>query len=242
VFECAPRLRRRRLCGSRSVGAHVRDAAAYVCWSLARAYDPTDAAPAIAVLAPALLAVACYDREARARARMPPALPPARAGRRRSQSGHAPAARGLQGARGRRTAQPYPTPYPCCAPRGAPAPCPEPRPTRRRRASRGRSARSQRASGAAPRAQVNCRRAAAAAFQEAVGRLGGLPHGIDVVAAADFFALAGRPQAFLAVGPAVAAFPEYRGALAEHLARRQARAARPGVGLGRLLGLGWVRC
>ncbi len=92
------------------------------------------------------------------------------------------------------------------------------------------------------RAQVNCRRAAAAAFQEAVGRLGGLPHGIDVVAAADFFALAGRPQAFLAVGPAVAAFPEYRGALAEHLARRQARAARPGVGLGRLLGLGWVRC
>ena len=54
---------------ARSVGAHVRDAAAYVCWSLARAYDPADVAPAFALLAPALLATACYDREVRAQMR-----------------------------------------------------------------------------------------------------------------------------------------------------------------------------
>lgn len=47
------------------MGAHVRDAAAYVCWSLARAYEPADVASVNAVLAPALLATACYDREAR---------------------------------------------------------------------------------------------------------------------------------------------------------------------------------
>lgn len=54
---------------ARSVGAHVRDAAAYVCWSLARAYDPADTAPAFTLLAPALLATACYDREVRAHMR-----------------------------------------------------------------------------------------------------------------------------------------------------------------------------
>ena len=210
----------------RSVGAHVRDAAAYVCWSLARAYAPADAAPAIAVLAPALLAVACYDREARARA---PHSACSAAGRQRSQHRHAPAAWGLQGARERRAALRGRLAVHLVAPL---APCPEPRMAGARRVSRVRDARGDRASGAAPRAQVNCRRAAAAAFQEAVGRLGGLPHGIDVVAAADFFALAARPAAFLAVGPAVAAFPEYRGALAEHLARRQARAVRPELGLG----------
>lgn len=46
-----------------SVGAHVRDAAAYVCWAFARAYTATDLAASISVLAPALLVTACYDRE-----------------------------------------------------------------------------------------------------------------------------------------------------------------------------------
>lgn len=59
---------------ARSVGAHVRDAAAYVCWSLARAYDPANAAPAFTLLAPALLATACYDREVRAHMRRPHVL------------------------------------------------------------------------------------------------------------------------------------------------------------------------
>ena len=46
-----------------SVGSHVRDAAAYVCWAFARAYESDVVAPAVHSLAPALLAVACYDRE-----------------------------------------------------------------------------------------------------------------------------------------------------------------------------------
>ena len=45
------------------MGSHVRDAAAYVCWAFARAYESDVIAPAVHSLAPALLAVACYDRE-----------------------------------------------------------------------------------------------------------------------------------------------------------------------------------
>ena len=31
--------------GNFSVGSHVRDAACYVCWAFARAYDPDDLKP-----------------------------------------------------------------------------------------------------------------------------------------------------------------------------------------------------
>ena len=31
--------------GNFSVGAHVRDAACYVCWAFARAYEPVDMQP-----------------------------------------------------------------------------------------------------------------------------------------------------------------------------------------------------
>ena len=41
----------------------MRDAAAYVCWAFARAYEKEAMAEAARQLAPALLAVACYDRE-----------------------------------------------------------------------------------------------------------------------------------------------------------------------------------
>ena len=51
----------------RSVGAHVRDAAAFACWALARAYSGREVAGAVAVLAPALLAAAAYDREVNCR-------------------------------------------------------------------------------------------------------------------------------------------------------------------------------
>lgn len=81
----------------RSIGSHVRDAAAYVCWAFARAYAPLVLQPSVDALAASLLVVACYDRE------------------------------------------------------------------------------------------VNCRRAAAAAFQEAVGRLGNFPHGMEILAVADYF-------------------------------------------------------
>ncbi len=44
-------------------------------------------------------------------------------------------------------------------------------------------------------AQVSCRRAAAAAFQEAVGRLGAFPDGLELLRTADYFSLSVRPQA-----------------------------------------------
>ncbi len=44
--------------------------------------------------------------------------------------------------------------------------------------------------------KVNCRRAASAAFQESVGRQGGVfPHGINILTAADYFTLGTRNQA-----------------------------------------------
>ena len=46
-----------------SVGAHIRDAAAYVCWALARTTNAQVVRPLLTILAPALLTTACYDRE-----------------------------------------------------------------------------------------------------------------------------------------------------------------------------------
>lgn len=48
--------------GSASVGAHVRDAACYVCWALARAYAPAVIAPYVNDLARGLIVTAVYDR------------------------------------------------------------------------------------------------------------------------------------------------------------------------------------
>ncbi|EFJ45543.1 hypothetical protein VOLCADRAFT_94333 [Volvox carteri f. nagariensis] len=120
--------------GPHSIGAHVRDAAAYVCWAFARAYDPQLLEGSVTLLASSLLTLACYDRE------------------------------------------------------------------------------------------VNCRRAAAAAFQEAVGRLGNFPHGIALLTVADYFSVGIAQQAYLRVGPQVAAIgPEYRTPLATHLVKVKAR-------------------
>ena len=49
--------------GQHSVGAHVRDAACYVCWAFARAYSPIVMRPFIAELTAAMLITALYDRE-----------------------------------------------------------------------------------------------------------------------------------------------------------------------------------
>eukprot|EP00741_Cyanophora_paradoxa_P003051 tig00000663_g2963.t1 len=135
LAEALPRLLRAleydELRGAHSVGAHVRDAACYVCWAFARAYEPALMHEHLRALAAALLACAVFDRE------------------------------------------------------------------------------------------VNCRRAAAAAFQENVGRQGAFPHGIEIVTAADYYSVGPRPSAFTLVAPAIARFEEYRGPLAEHLVRRK---------------------
>ncbi|KAL6129252.1 hypothetical protein ACLB2K_072605 [Fragaria x ananassa] len=105
--------------GPHSVGSHVRDAAAYVCWAFGRAYYHTDMRNILDQLAPHLLTVACYDRE------------------------------------------------------------------------------------------VNCRRAAAAAFQENVGRQGSYPHGIDIVNTADYFSLSSRANSYVHVAVSIAQYEGY---------------------------------
>uniref|UniRef100_A0A7S1HIM2 Tubulin-folding cofactor D ARM repeats domain-containing protein n=2 Tax=Hemiselmis andersenii TaxID=464988 RepID=A0A7S1HIM2_HEMAN len=119
--------------GSASVGAHVRDAACYVCWALARAYAPEVMAPYVQDLARGLIVCAAYDRE------------------------------------------------------------------------------------------VNCRRAASAAFQEHVGRQGAFPHGIDILTRADYFTVGHRGNSYTQISPYIAQFEAYRGALVEHLVERQVR-------------------
>ncbi|OQR99031.1 tubulin-specific chaperone D [Achlya hypogyna] len=117
--------------GAHSIGAHVRDAACYACWSFARAYEPALLLPHLrSTLAPIMLTVCAFDRE------------------------------------------------------------------------------------------LNCRRAASAAFQESVGRQGvaNFPHGIDLLTKADYFTLASVTHAFLGVSLSIAQYSEYRYALIDHLA------------------------
>ena len=67
--------------------------------------------------------------------------------------------------------------------------------------------------------EVNCRRAASAAFQEAVGRQGAttFPNGIAIITAADFFSLGNRTDAYTAIAVNVAQFDEYRIPILRHL-------------------------
>ncbi|KAI6030933.1 TBCD protein [Pisolithus orientalis] len=64
---------------------------------------------------------------------------------------------------------------------------------------------------------VSIRRAASAAFQEHVGRMGLFAHGIDVLRKTDFYSVSIRRNAFLTAAPQVAEHEEYRPALVEHL-------------------------
>lgn len=61
--------------------------------------------------------------------------------------------------------------------------------------------------------QINCRRAASAAFQESVGRLGNFPHGIDIVTEADFYSVGLRSNSYLAISDFVSQYEEYTNAL-----------------------------
>lgn len=67
--------------------------------------------------------------------------------------------------------------------------------------------------------EVNCRRAASAAFQENVGRQGheNFPNGIEILTAADYFTLGNRTHAYLEVAPFAGRFPHYRYAFIDHL-------------------------
>ena len=58
--------------------------------------------------------------------------------------------------------------------------------------------------------EINCRRAASAAFQENVGRQGNenFPLGIDIITLADYFSLSSRINAYTHVAPAVAALDD----------------------------------
>ncbi|KAL4281346.1 hypothetical protein GQ457_03G024830 [Hibiscus cannabinus] len=57
--------------------------------------------------------------------------------------------------------------------------------------------------------EVNCRRAAAAAFQENVGRQGNYPHGIDIVNIADYFSLSSRTNSYIHVAICIAQYEGY---------------------------------
>ncbi|XP_011371946.1 tubulin-specific chaperone D isoform X1 [Pteropus vampyrus] len=113
--------------GACSVGANVRDAACYVCWAFARAYEPQELQPFVADIASALVIVTVFDRN------------------------------------------------------------------------------------------VNCRRAASAAFQENVGRQGAFPHGLDILTTADYFAVGNRSNCFLVISTFIAGFPEYTRPMIDHL-------------------------
>jgi len=73
--------------------------------------------------------------------------------------------------------------------------------------------------------EVNCRRAASAAFQENVGRQGNenFPHGIEILTAADYFSLGNRRNAYTEVSVQVAKFTEYRTAIVDHLVKIKLR-------------------
>ncbi|WWC58144.1 uncharacterized protein I303_100679 [Kwoniella dejecticola CBS 10117] len=65
--------------------------------------------------------------------------------------------------------------------------------------------------------EVGVRRAASAAFQEGVGRLGLYPEGIDVLGKTDFYSVSVRRMAFTIAAPAVAVHKAYRDIMREHL-------------------------
>ncbi|EDW75811.1 uncharacterized protein Dwil_GK15140 [Drosophila willistoni] len=117
--------------GYMSVGQHIRDAACYMCWAFARAYNPDDLKPFVQKISSGLLTVAVFDRE------------------------------------------------------------------------------------------INCRRAASAAFQESVGRLGNFPFGIEISTTTDFYSVGIRQNSYLNISDYIAQYQVYREPLINHLVQRK---------------------
>ncbi|KAF4517236.1 hypothetical protein B566_EDAN005290 [Ephemera danica] len=69
--------------------------------------------------------------------------------------------------------------------------------------------------------EINCRRAASAAFQENVGRQGAFPHGLDILTTADFFAVGIRNNSYLNISVFIAQFEEYTAPLIDHLLQKK---------------------
>lgn len=129
--------------GYMSVGQHIRDAACYMSWAFARAYEPTVLEPFVQRIAAGLIVTMVFDREVcicKCEIKIY-----------------------------------YLTLIICF--------------------------------------QINCRRAASAAFQESVGRLGNFPHGIDIVTGADFYTVGLRSNSYLAISDFVSQYEEYTNSL-----------------------------
>ncbi|XP_076750514.1 tubulin folding cofactor D [Xylocopa sonorina] len=69
--------------------------------------------------------------------------------------------------------------------------------------------------------EINCRRAASAAFQENVGRQGNFPHGIEILTIADYFEVGVRNHAYLKISAQIAQYEEYTKPLIDHLVQRK---------------------
>ena len=81
--------------------------------------------------------------------------------------------------------------------------------------------------------EINCRRAAAAAIQEHVGRQGTFPRGIELVTLVDYWSLSNRNNAYLVVSTKAAALSDtYRKALVKNLV--ETKLPHPDVNIRRL--------
>jgi hypothetical protein len=65
--------------------------------------------------------------------------------------------------------------------------------------------------------EVNCRRAASAAFQEHVGRQGFFPHGIEIITEADYFTLGKKIYCYLNISTFIAQYDEYFESMVNYL-------------------------
>lgn len=79
--------------------------------------------------------------------------------------------------------------------------------------------------------EVMCRRAAAAAFQECVGRLGTFPHGIETVTLINYFSLSMVQHCYLSLSLQVAKFREYTQVLLLHLVEKKSGHSDPSIRL-----------